>query len=66
MTDRNDPRLDAAIRAAATALRKGLPALSCERALALAREHGVGADAVGAACDRLGIKIMSCQLGCFA
>jgi len=39
--------------------------ISCAAALSLARRLGVNPAAVGRACDELGLKIVSCQLGCF-
>lgn len=39
--------------------------LSCAAALELARREGVAPAAVGAAADRLGVRIRHCQLGCF-
>ena len=59
-------RLDDAIRARATGERKGKPALTCAQALELAKAFQIEPASVGAACDRLGIKIMHCQLGCFS
>jgi hypothetical protein len=59
-------RHDDAIRACATGERKGQPALTCAQALELARTMQVEPPRIREACDRLGIKIMDCQLGCFA
>ncbi|HHY36797.1 MAG TPA: hypothetical protein GX518_03815 [Firmicutes bacterium] len=39
--------------------------LSCPQALALAKRLGVAPIEVGRAADRLGIRIINCQLGCF-
>jgi len=39
--------------------------LACPAALALASRFGLSPREVGRACDRLGIKISDCQLGCF-
>jgi hypothetical protein len=39
--------------------------LSCRRAHELARQLGVGVGRIGAVCERKGIKIVACQLGCF-
>jgi hypothetical protein len=39
--------------------------ISCPQALALAEELRVPPSAVGRAANRLGVKIVSCQLGCF-
>ena len=61
-----EARLDAAIRERATGERKGKPAMTCAQALELAETLQVEPARVGAACNRLGIKIMSCQLDCFS
>lgn len=55
-----EDRLERAVREAA---REGR--LPCARALELARELKVPPLRVGEAADRLGIKIVACQLGCF-
>ncbi len=49
------------------ALRRAAPEgrISCPRARELAAELGVPVRTVGEACDRLGIKICACELGCF-
>ncbi len=39
--------------------------LSCAKALALCAEHGIAVQELGRICDRAGIKISACQLGCF-
>jgi hypothetical protein len=39
--------------------------ISCHDARALAEKLGVAYDEVGKACDKLGIKLHSCELGCF-
>ncbi|HSW11047.1 MAG TPA: hypothetical protein VLK32_09115 [Bacillota bacterium] len=39
--------------------------LTCAGGLDLARRLGVAPALVGRACDQLGVKIASCQLGCF-
>jgi hypothetical protein len=39
--------------------------IPCARALAVARRLGVEPRTVGDACNREGIKIVRCQLGCF-
>lgn len=44
----------------------GTPALSCEDAFALAAEFAVPVTDVGGLCNERGIKIVHCQLGCFA
>ncbi len=55
-----DKELQAAVREAAPGGR-----LPCARALQLARELGVSPARVGEVADELGVKIVSCQLGCF-
>lgn len=39
--------------------------ISCETAMAVAEEAGVPTSEVGQLLDELGIKIHSCQLGCY-
>jgi hypothetical protein len=39
--------------------------IACAQALALGERLGYRPQAVGEACDRLGLKIVACQLGCF-
>jgi len=39
--------------------------IACAQALALCERLGCRPQAVGEACDRLGVKIVACQLGCF-
>ncbi len=39
--------------------------LSCSKAHELAEEFGIPLEEIGAAANRLGIKIFACQLGCF-
>jgi len=39
--------------------------LSCARALGIARRLGVDAGEVGSAANRLDVRIVDCQLGCF-
>ena len=39
--------------------------LDCHTARALAEKLGVGYSEVGAAADEAGVKIHSCELGCF-
>ncbi|WP_366922899.1 hypothetical protein MFMK1_003379 [Metallumcola ferriviriculae] len=39
--------------------------LSCSKAHELAKEHKISLKEVGAAADRLNIKLFACQLGCF-
>jgi hypothetical protein len=44
----------------------GTLVLRCEDALALAEAFAVPAETVGRLCNGRGIKIIQCQLGCFA
>jgi Zn-finger protein len=39
--------------------------LSCARAFEIHRRHGIALAEIGRICDENGIKIRSCQLGCF-
>ncbi|MFW6161267.1 MAG: hypothetical protein ACODAJ_00775 [Planctomycetota bacterium] len=55
-----DERVAEAVRAAAEDGR-----LACAEALAIAERLEVEPRAVGEAANRLGIKIVACQLGCF-
>jgi hypothetical protein len=55
---------DAAIVAALRA-RGRARTIDCRDALALAARLGVAPARVGRACDREGIKIVRCRLGCF-
>lgn len=43
----------------------GRKVLTCKAALKLAEELGVTPKTIGGICDRTGIKIRGCQLGCF-
>ena len=43
----------------------GTRTLPCARAFAIAEEHAVPLGEIGDACNRGGIKIVRCQLGCF-
>jgi hypothetical protein len=49
------------------ALREAAPdgRISCQEARQVAEEQGIQYSEVGAACNELGIRIHSCQLGCF-
>ncbi len=44
----------------------GTPSLGCEEAFQLAAEFSVPAAEVGRLCNEHGIRIVHCQLGCFA
>ena len=50
--------------AAATA-HDGKKTLPCAKAFALAERHGISVKEIGEICDRHGVKIIHCQLGCF-
>jgi hypothetical protein len=39
--------------------------LACTEAIKLSREHDISLKEIGDTCNRLGIKIVECQLGCF-
>lgn len=43
----------------------GKPRLPCAAAFRLAKRHGVSVGRIGRLCDRAGIRIRRCQLGCF-
>ncbi len=53
------------VLAAAEVNGAGKPRLSCAKALALHEEHGIPLQEIGLICDRAGIKISACELGCF-
>lgn len=44
---------------------EGKRKLSCGRAFQIAGQHGLTLREIGDACNAEGIKIISCQLGCF-
>lgn len=39
--------------------------LACAQAVRLSKEHDISLKEIGDTCNRLGIKIIECQLGCF-
>ncbi len=43
----------------------GKKVLSCKDAQSIAIKHGVQNNQVGTLCNKLKIKIVKCQLGCF-
>jgi predicted peroxiredoxin len=49
----------------AAVLREGKKILSCARAIKLSQKNNISLKKIGDTCNRLGIKIVSCQLGCF-
>jgi len=59
--NRQDKALEEAILKASGPDRR----LPCARAFQVAEEQGVPRARVGEACNRLGVKISRCQLGCF-
>jgi hypothetical protein len=60
MSDKEKAILDAVV------LRDDRKVLTCAMAVRLSREQDMSLKEIGDACDRLGIKIRECQLGCFA
>ena len=51
--------------AAMSVEKDGRRTMPCPVAFKLAAEHDVGLLDIGRACNRLGIQISQCQLGCF-
>jgi hypothetical protein len=49
----------------AAVLREGKKKLSCEQAFKLSKEHNISLKEIGETCNKQGIKLMECQLGCF-
>ncbi|MGD0229724.1 MAG: hypothetical protein ABSC19_05100 [Syntrophorhabdales bacterium] len=49
----------------AAVLREGKKTLACAQAHKLSQEHDISLKEIGEACNRYGIKIIECQLGCF-
>lgn len=45
--------------------KKGQKSLKCRDALEIAASHEVAPHKIGEICNRKGIKIVACQLGCF-
>jgi hypothetical protein len=60
MSDKEKAILDAVV------MRDDRKVLTCAMAVRLSREHDMSLKEIGDACNRLGIKIRECQLGCFA
>jgi len=46
-------------------MEKGKKRLKCKDALEIAARHDVVPHKIGGVCNRKGIKIVACQLGCF-
>lgn len=57
-------KLDAIVRETAFEV-NGKKRIRCETAFRLAEENGVTPGEVGDICNRAGVKIVACQLGCF-
>lgn len=53
------------IVSAACVMRNDKKVLPCEAAFELARQHGVELLDIARICNRKGIKVVQCQLGCF-
>jgi hypothetical protein len=49
----------------AAVLRDGKKKLSCAQAFKLSKEHNISLKEIGETCNKQGIKLMECQLGCF-
>ncbi|HOW54145.1 MAG TPA: hypothetical protein PLR60_05750 [Syntrophorhabdaceae bacterium] len=49
----------------AAAMREDKRILACAQAVRLSKEHDISLKEIGDTCNRLGIKIIECQLGCF-
>ena len=62
---RSESELLEAILAAATVREDGRQLMACPRAFELAEQLGVEVSEIGRLCNREGIKIAQCQLGCF-
>jgi hypothetical protein len=44
---------------------EGEKTLSCSQAFRLSSKQGISLEEIGELCNKNGIKIISCQLGCF-
>ena len=62
---RSESELLEAILEAATVREDGRQVMPCPRAFELAEQLGVEVSEIGRLCNREGIKIAQCQLGCF-
>ena len=62
----SETRLSEALASRCGQAATGKPTLGCEDAFALAAEFAVPVPTVGRLCNEQGIKIVHCQLGCFA
>jgi hypothetical protein len=61
MTQGNIPRLIEVLRVRSGEEKR----LACSEAFKISRDLEIPVDAVGKACNELGIKVVACQLGCF-
>jgi hypothetical protein len=61
-----DDGLDRALADTCGTTPDGKPTLRCEDAFALAARFAVPVETLGRICNERGIKIVHCQLGCFA
>ena len=61
-----DIGFDQALAQACGQNHEGKPTLRCEEAFALAARFAVPVETLGRLCNERGIKIVHCQLGCFA
>jgi hypothetical protein len=50
---------------AATVFSDGKKRLRCARAAELSKQHNISPKGIGEVCNRPGIKITACRLGCF-
>lgn len=58
--------IDLALTQACIQNQEGKATLRCEDAFALAARFAVPVEMIGRLCNERGIKIVHCQLGCFA
>jgi hypothetical protein len=49
----------------AAVLRESKKVLSCSQAVKLSKQHNISLKEIGETCNKQGIKIIDCQLGCF-
>jgi hypothetical protein len=54
-----------AIVEAATFEKDGRIRLTCAEAFKIAKKHGISMKRIGQVCDKSGIRLCRCQLGCF-
>jgi hypothetical protein len=65
MTKQKSPSAERLVRRAAVRNRAGRLTLTCAAALRLAEQHRLSPAQIGQICDRAGIRIGKCRLGCF-